>query len=173
MVCVASQPYPLDRPVAGATGGSGIIAARSASTRSAGRPWMERTVRTFAVPAEPLAQLRVEVGWGREGPARQERGLQVAVVPLLLPSRPPGAAAARRQHQDRTAHMTTEAISIPCPTHRSGLRKLRQSQFSGSCDKSYTLNHRPEVRLKIPAISLPSLRVGEQVLQWPERLLPV
>ncbi len=45
----------------------------------------------------------------------------------LLPAHLPGTAAARWQHQDRTAHMITEAASAPCATRRTSSRKLCQS----------------------------------------------
>ena len=47
-VVVAAQPDPVDQPSCGGTGGSGSIAARSASIRSTGRALIVRTIRPFA-----------------------------------------------------------------------------------------------------------------------------
>jgi hypothetical protein len=60
--------------VAGATGGSASIAARSASIRSAGAHPSARLVRVFAI-----GRLSVEIGRRGKGAARQKRALEVIV----------------------------------------------------------------------------------------------
>ena len=58
--------------------------------------------------------------WPRSGQSHQSG----KPVP---PAHPPGAAAAPSDHQDRTAHMLTEATSASCTTRRTRPRKVCQS----------------------------------------------
>src|ERR1700735_2366141 len=52
----------------------------------------------------------------------------------LLPACSPREAASPRERQDRTAHIITDAASVPSTTRRTTARKLCQSQNSTDVD---------------------------------------
>jgi hypothetical protein len=89
-MCASSRGEPrpsrtrLTQPTAGATGGRGSIAARSASSRSTGRVLVVRIARVFAVasqPANPGVEVgrALEVATGHEG--RLEPPLRGSTMP--------------------------------------------------------------------------------------------
>ena len=72
-VVVPRQPGLVRQPVTGATGGSGSIAARSASIRSAGRHPNARCRRVFASAIHALSWVLKSAGDGEVRPGRNER----------------------------------------------------------------------------------------------------
>ena len=137
-------------PVAGATGGSASIAARSASTRSAGRAAQRPRRRAFASASHAL-QLGVEVGRAGERAAGQERASPGSRGPARPAPWPPGRpglqmitfaaeGAAERLALARSARLRP-------PRHRPTAPSPSQTSTRGTAPAAASSCHQPAIQV--------------------------